>query len=528
MTASAPAPILELRGIDKSFPGVQALRAAVLDVRAGEIHALVGENGAGKSTLIKVVTGAHQPDRGQVLFHGEPVRIRHPIDALKRGVAVIYQEFNLVPALTVRENLFLGRERMGVEQGDRRPGESCARSSGWSSSLWLSPRAERRKAAEILRRLGAEFDTETPVASLSIAQQQLVEIARALLADARLLIMDEPTAPLTPREVARLFEILHELRAQDHGLLFISHRLDEVLAIADRISVLRDGVTLGTWPAADLTREGLIERMVGRPLDQEFPKKRFDPGPVALSIDDLAGGRVRGVSLEVRQGEVVGLAGLVGAGRTDLVRMIFGADPRSRGDVRLDGRSVRICSPRDAIHHGICLLTEDRKREGLILGLSARENFGLPNLASWTRRGWIRTRMETSALLRYVERLGIRLAGPEQEAGHLSGGNQQKLLIARWLERDARVIILDEPTRGIDVGAKYEMYLLINELAARGKAIIMISSELPEILGMSDRILVMHDGLVMGEITEAASATQEQVLALAIGPRAEELAEEAR
>ena len=489
-------PILELRGIDKSFPGVQALRAATLEVRAGEIHALVGENGAGKSTLIKVAMGALEPDRGEIRLFGERVRIRHPSDALSRGVAAIYQEFNLAPALSVRENLFLGRP-------DTRHG-------------WIDVRAERARAHAILERLGADFGAEALVASLSVAQQQLVEIARALLAEARLLIMDEPTAPLTPREVERLFVILADLRGAGHGVLFISHRLDEVRRIADRVSVMRDGVTLGTWPTGELTRESLIEKMVGRPLDQEFPRRDAAPGPVLLAAEDLRGGRVRGVSFEVRRGEVLGLAGLVGAGRTDLVRLIFGADPRAGGTLRLNGRPVAISSPRDAVRHGICLLTEDRKGQGLVLGLSARENFALPNLAHWTRWGWVHQRAEALAFLRYVERLAIRLAGPEQAAQHLSGGNQQKLLIARWLESDSQVIIFDEPTRGIDVGAKVEMYHLINELAARGKAIIMISSELPEILGMSDRILVMRAGRITGEIADVPAASQEQVLALAV------------
>jgi len=489
-------PLLELRAIDKSFPGVQALRAATIEVRSGEIHALVGENGAGKSTLIKVAMGAHAPDAGEILLRGEPTRVRHPRDALRHGIAAIYQEFNLVPALSVRENLFLGRE------------------GGWFRVL--RAREEDRRAKEILARLGADFAVDTPVSALSIAQQQLVEIARALLADAQLLIMDEPTAPLTPREVERLFAILDDLRRAGRGILFISHRLEEVLRIADRITVMRDGITLGTWPRAEHTRESLIEKMVGRPLAQEFPPRKRTPGPPLLAIENLHGGRVRGVSLEVRRGEVLGIAGLVGAGRTDLARMIFGADPKSGGIVRLEGSALDIASPRAAVRHGIGLLTEDRKRQGLVLGLSARENFALPNLSHWTRWSWVRESEERLAFARYVDRLAIRLASSEQAAQHLSGGNQQKLLIARWLENDARVLLFDEPTRGIDVGAKVEMYRLIDELAARGKAIMMISSELPEILGMSDRIVVMRDGRVTGTIDDVAAATQEQVLALAV------------
>jgi ribose transport system ATP-binding protein len=299
-------------------------------------------------------------------------------------------------------------------------------------------------------------------------------------------------------------------------VLFISHRLDEVFRIADRVTVMRDGSTLGTWPVGELTREALIEKMVGRPLGAEFPKARVAPGATRLGVRDLRGGRVRGVSFDARAGEVLGIAGLVGSGRTDLVRLIFGADRVEGGTILLDGEPVAIRSPRDAIRLGICLLTEDRANQGLILGLSARENFALPNLAHWSRAGWISTRSERAAFLRHVRSLNIRVAGPEQPARHLSGGNQQKLLVARWLESDSRIVVFDEPTRGIDVGGKYEMYLLINDLVARGKAVVMISSELPEVLGMSDRVLVMHDGRVTGEIASVAGATQEQVLELAV------------
>jgi ABC-type sugar transport system ATPase subunit len=494
--ASDVTPILRLAGIVKTFPGVVAIRAAALDVRPGEIHALVGENGAGKSTLVKIVTGAHRPDAGTLELAGVGVRIADPQAALRLGIAAIYQEFNLVPALTVRENLFLGRER--ARHGFSRVAD------------------ERRAAREIFRRLDAEIDPEARTGDLTVAQRQLVETAKALLANARLLIMDEPTAALTPREVERLFAILAQLRRDGRGILFISHRLDEVLRIADRVTVMRDGETLMTRPARELTREELIEAMVGRSLDQEFPKAAAAPGETLLEVRELRGGRVRGVSFTVQRGEVLGIAGLVGAGRTELARLIFGADRATGGEILLDGRAVAIRSPRDAIRRGICLLTEDRKTQGLILGLSARDNFALPNLGRWSRRGWIRERDETRAFARHVESLRIRVASPEQPAGHLSGGNQQKLLIARWLEQDARVVIFDEPTRGIDVGSKHEMYLLMNDLAARGKAVIMISSELPEILGMSDRVLVMRGGRVTGGIRDMAAATQAGILELAV------------
>jgi ABC-type sugar transport system ATPase subunit len=497
MTATNDPPVLlRLTGIEKSFPGVKAIRSADIDVRAGEIHALVGENGAGKSTLIKVITGAHQPDAGQIELAGQAARITRPSDALAAGVAAIYQEFNLVPALTVRENIFLGREPV--------------------HRSFCQPRAERAETLAVLERLEADIDPESPARDLHVAHQQLVEIARALLADARLLIMDEPTAALTPREVERLFAVLADLREQGRGVLFISHRLDEVLRIADRVTVMRDGETLGTWARADLTRERLIELMVGRPLDQEFPRRRVKLGDDLLVVEDLHGEGVHGVSFTVRRGEVLGIAGLVGAGRTELARLIFGADRRTSGRIFLAGWPLKLRSPREAIRSGIALLTEDRKGQGLVLGLGARDNFALPNLDHWSRGGWINQRREDRAFTRFVEALNIRVAGPHQPAGHLSGGNQQKLLVARWLERDARLLIFDEPTRGIDVGAKYEMYLLMGELAARGKAIMMISSELPEILGLSDRILVMHGGRITGEIRHVASATQEQVLEMAV------------
>jgi ribose transport system ATP-binding protein len=495
--ASGGAPLLRLSGIQKGFPGVLAVSEASLDVRAGEVHAVVGENGAGKSTLIRVVTGAHQADGGTVELDGVPVRWSSPLAAAAAGIAAIYQELDLVPTLSVRANLFLARE-------DARLG-------------FIVAAEERRLAREALARLGVEIDPGVRVGDLEVAQQQLVAVARALLADARLLVMDEPTATLASGDVDRLFGVIRALRGRGIGILFVSHRLDEVMAIADRVTVMRDGCTLGTWLARELTRERLVELMVGRTLDQEFPKARVTPGPEVLSVRDLSGGRVRRASFSVRAGEVLGIAGLVGAGRTDLARLVFGADPVREGEILLGGRRTAIRTPRDAIANGICLLTEDRKAQGLVLGLSARDNFALPNLDRWSPWGWIRKAKELSEFERFVASLRIRLAGPGQRARDLSGGNQQKLLLARWLERDSRVLIFDEPTRGIDVGAKHEIYLLINELAARGMAIVMFSSDLPEGLGMSDRILVMHRGRVVGELPDASTATQEQVLRMAVG-----------
>ncbi len=494
--AAVQALLLRLEGIRKAFPGVLAVAGAGLEVRAGEVHALVGENGAGKSTLIRVVTGAHAADGGTMELEGRPARWSSPQEAAAAGIAAIYQELDLVPALPVRANLFLGREeaRLG----------------------FVAAAAERRRARETLERLGAGIDPELPAGNLEVARRQLVAIARALLSDARLLVMDEPTAALAAGEVARLFQVIGDLRRRGIGVLFVSHRLDEVISLADRVTVMRDGATLGTWPVEEISRERLVELMVGRPLDQEFPKVRAAAGEEVLSVRGLTGGRARDVTFSVRAGEVLGIAGLVGSGRTDLARMISGADPKERGTVLLDGRLATIRSPRDAIRLGICLLTEDRKGQGLVPGLPALHNFALPNLDRWSAGGFLRKARELAAFRRLAGSLRIRLADPSQPAGDLSGGNQQKLLIARWLERDARVLIFDEPTRGIDVGARHEIYRLLNDLAARGKAILMISSDLPEVLGMSDRILVMSRGRIAGEIAEPAGATQEQVLRLAV------------
>jgi ribose transport system ATP-binding protein len=489
-------PLLQMTNIRKAFPGVVAVSNGSFDLWAGEVHALVGENGAGKSTLIKILTGVHPADGGDITIDGKPVSFRSPSDAHQAGIAAIYQEFTLVPALTIQANLFLGRER--TRRG------------------LIDAAYEEKAARAVLDKMGVTIDPHVCVADLTVAKQQLVEIARAFLAEARILVMDEPTAALMPREVEILFAILRDLAARGMGIIFISHRLDEIFAVADRVTIMRDGVTVVTRRTADMTRRDLIEHMVGRTLEDEFPKVRAEIGAPLLEVRHLSGGRIADVSFTVRRGEVLGLAGLMGAGRTETARLIFGADRKTGGDILLDGQPIRIDSPRDAIAHGICLLTEDRKAEGLILKASARENFALPNLKAWSRAGIIPLSHERGRFLDRVRQLNIRLSGVDQRAEDLSGGNQQKLLVARWLETNSRVIIFDEPTRGIDVGAKYEMYLLINALAAQGKAIVMISSELPEVLGISDRIVVMREGSVSGEIDDVTHAKQEDVMALAV------------
>ncbi len=496
MTSSL-APLLSMRGIVKSFPGVQALRGVDLVLNPGEVLALLGENGAGKSTLMKVLGGAQEADQGTIAVAGRERQFRSPHDSRRAGVAVIYQEFNLVPGLTACENILLGQES--------------------TRAGFVIKKHERQRSAELLKRLGVELDLDTPCRRLTTAQQQLVEITKALASDARILVMDEPSAALTSHEVEHLFQIIRDLKSQGIGVIYISHRLDEVFAIADRVTVLRDGRNVGERLINQITRNEMIQLMVGRELKDEFPPRSASVGAPRLVVQGLCRGRaVRDVSFSVRRGEILALTGLVGAGRTETARLLFGADRRDAGEIRLDGRLLPLTSPQDAIASGIALLTEDRKLQGLVLGHSVRENFGLPNLPRFSLRGFVQGALERAEFTRYVEKLRIKVKDQEQPAGNLSGGNQQKVVLAKWLARDCEVLLFDEPTRGIDVGAKYEIYQLMNELAAAGRSILMISSELPEVLGMADRILVMHEGRVTGEIEDARAATQEQIMRLAV------------
>ncbi|MEL0119927.1 MAG: sugar ABC transporter ATP-binding protein [Opitutae bacterium] len=497
MSAAEVSPLLLMRGIHKRFPGVHALKGVDLELRSGECLALLGENGAGKSTLIKMLGGAHQPDEGEIRLHGKSIQIQGPQDALAAGVAVIYQEFNLVPWLSARENIFLGQE---------------------PSLIGILPaKKERSRARELFSQLGVDIDPETLCRDLTVAQQQIVEIAKALATNARILVMDEPSAALSQNEIEGLFTVIRGLKEKGIGIIYISHRLDEIDTICDRATVLRDGEYIGTSKVGELSREELIQQMVGRSIEQEFPKERAEIGSTLLLAKNLyRGKKVRDVSIEIKSGEILGLTGLVGSGRTETARILFGADMAESGSVYLDGQPIDLHTPRDAISAGICLLTEDRKSQGLILPQSIRENFGLPNLARYSSRGWINQETERNAFNRHAGKLLIKMTGPEQPASNLSGGNQQKVVLAKWLERDARVLLFDEPTRGIDVGAKYEIYQLLNRLAAQGKGILMISSELPEVLGMSDRVIVMHEGRIKGEITDVGNATQEDILRLAV------------
>jgi ribose transport system ATP-binding protein len=495
------APLLDMRGITKAFLGTVVLDRVDLDCRTGEVHAVVGENGAGKSTLMKVLAGVHQPDRGEIVIDGEPRTFHHPVQAQAAGVATIYQEFNLLPERTVAENVWVGREpgRFGVVDRGRMEADT------------------QRLLDEIGER---SFAPRTRVGALSVAQQQVVEVVKARSLDARILVMDEPTAALADDEVEALLGLVRRLR--DHGLaiLYISHRLREVFAVADRITVLKDGRRVDTSAAADTTAGRLVTTMVGRELDAYFPDRAEpdDLGEVRLAVHGGGNAYLAGIDLEVRAGEIVGIAGLQGAGRTELARAVFGADPFTEGTVEVDGTPRRLRSPRSGIAAGLGFLTEDRKAEGLALGQSVRDNT-LLGLRSHARKGAGTRRGGVTELARATE---LRARSLDQEVRFLSGGNQQKVVLAKWLALEPGVLLFDEPTRGIDVGAKAAVHDLMRELARQGRAIVMISSELPELIGMSDRIVVLHEGRIACELP--AGATEQQVIALAAGHHVDEAA----
>ncbi len=493
--------VLELRDVVKRFPGVLALDHAQLQVRRGEVHCLLGENGAGKSTLMKILAGAQPMDEGEMLLDGQPIIVRTPHHAQQLGISMIYQEFNLSPFLSVAENIYLGREpRIG-----RTP------MIDWNRMY--------RGAQEVLERIRVQLDVRAPINELSVAQQQMVEIAKAISVEAKIIIMDEPSATLTGHELRALFELIRQLRAQGIAMVYISHRLEEIFEIGDRVTVMRDGKYIGANTVKELTRETLIRMMVGRDLTEEFPKEHFERGRERLRVEGLSRtGAFQDIGFSLHEGEIVGLTGLVGAGRTEVARAIFGADAISGGSIMLDGESIHVRSPRDAIAHGIGLLTEDRKGQGLVLGMTVSENTTLANLKALTKTGFIRFAQERTAAGKYVDGLRIKTPSIDQHVQNLSGGNQQKVVLAKWLFTQSRVLIFDEPTRGVDVGAKVEIYKLMNELVREGVAILMISSELPEVLGMCDRILVMHEGRLSGELTRE-EATQETIMELATGPR---------
>jgi rhamnose transport system ATP-binding protein len=496
--------VLRATDVTKAYAGVQALKRASLELRAGEVHALVGENGAGKSTLIKILTGAVQPDSGEISLDGRSLERLTPASAKSLGIAAIYQQPALFGELTVAENIALGIERTGR----------------WGRVDW---RARHRRAEELLGRVGARIDPEIDAGELSMPQQQLVEIARALGADARVLILDEPTASLSKEDTDNLFRVVRELREQGVGMIYISHRLEELPVIADRVTVLRDGNTIATRDMTDVNREQLIGMMVGRELASVFPKRTVPLGDTVLELRGVGcrASGVSGIDLTVRAGEIVGLSGLVGAGRSELARTIFGLTPADRGEILVRGKPVRIGSPADAIAHGIAYVPEDRRRHGVVLEMPVSENVTLAALGNLTRFGALDFRRERELAADYTRRLGVKTASIRSLVSTLSGGNQQKVALSRWLLTKPTLLVLDEPTQGIDVGAKSEIHELMTELAEQGVAILMISSELPEILGMSDRIAVMH-GRTIVSVLDRAEATPERVLARALGERTSE------
>jgi ribose transport system ATP-binding protein len=489
--------LIQMRGIDKSFPGVRALRSLDFNLRAGEVHALMGENGAGKSTLMKILSGVYQPDAGVIEVDGAPQRISGPRAAQALGISIIHQELMLMRDLTVAQNIFIGRERRNR--------------FGVLDEAWLNS-----AASDIFAQMNVSIDPRARVMDLSVAQAQMVEIAKALSYKSRALIMDEPTAALNAREVAELFTIIARLKAEGVGIVYISHRMDEIKQISDRVTVMRDGAFVGTVPAADTPIGTIIAMMVGREIGDARPiVPDLSGAPMALQVRGLSRGRaVRDVSFDLAKGEILGFAGLMGAGRTELARLIFGADMPDAGSISVGGQPVRIASPKDAVDLGIGYLSEDRKHLGLALGMDVRANIGLASMARFQDGlGRIDEDSLSRAAQDYIAQLGIRTPSDAQEVRLLSGGNQQKVVIAKWLLRNCDILIFDEPTRGIDVGAKAEIYTLIQGLAAEGRAIIVISSELPEVLRLSHRIAVMCEGRLTGILP--AEAAQEQIMALA-------------
>ena len=485
-----------MSGICKRFPGVQALEDADLEVLPGEVHVLLGENGAGKSTLMKILCGQYSMDAGTVTLAGTTIRPASPIEAERHGLAMIHQELNLVPGLNVSENIYLGHEP--------------------SRGGLIGTETMRRGSRDLLSRLGSGVDPDTPVSELSVAEQQLVEIARALRQEARLLVMDEPSAALSDAEIETLFEVIRSLCGDGVPVIYISHRMKEIFQIGDRITVMRDGCTVGTREV-DTTDVGeLVRLMVGRTIAEQIPKRDVPIGEVVLEVDGLArAGALSPIALSVRSGEILGVAGLMGSGRTELARAIFGADPIDRGSVTVAGTTLSRPTPPASIDAGVGFLTEDRKQQGLMLQRSVTENITLTSLDETSRVGVLDLGAERKLARKMVEKLRIRAASLDSEVVNLSGGNQQKVILARWLAAKCRVLLFDEPTRGIDVGAKAEIYELIGELVERGVAVVLISSEMPELLGLSDRIAVMHEGALQG-VLPRTEATQERIMELAL------------
>ncbi|MCA5920922.1 ribose ABC transporter ATP-binding protein RbsA [Pectobacterium brasiliense] len=491
-------PLLQLQGITKSFPGVKALSGAALNVYPGKVMALVGENGAGKSTMMKVLTGIYRKDAGSIHFLGKEVDFSGPKASQEAGIGIIHQELNLIPQLTIAENIFLGREF----------------TNRFGRIDWNKMYAE---ADKLLKRLNLRYDSRRMVGDLSIGDQQMVEIAKVLSFESKVIIMDEPTDALTDTETASLFSVIKELQSQGCGIVYISHRLKEIFEICDDITVFRDGQFIGERPVSDLEEDTLIEMMVGRKLEDQYPRSNKVPGEVRLKVQNLSGPGVDSVSFTVRKGEILGVAGLMGAGRTELMKILYGALPRTGGNVTLDGRDVVTRKPQDGLANGIVYISEDRKRDGLVLGMSVKENMSLTALRYFSHAGGrLKHAEEQLTVADFIRLFNVKTPSMEQPIGLLSGGNQQKVAIARGLMTRPNVLILDEPTRGVDVGAKKEIYQLINQFKEEGLSIILVSSEMPEVLGMSDRIIVMHEGRLSGDFP-IEQATQEVLMAAAVG-----------
>jgi ribose transport system ATP-binding protein len=491
--------LLKMESIRKTFPGVIALDKVNMDLYKGEVHAICGENGAGKSTLMKILSGIYQPDSGALYLKGQKTSIHGTQSAQQLGICIIHQELNLAPHLTVAQNMFLGREPMIYGK-------------------ILDEKKLNQMAAEILQSLHLDIKPTTLVKDLSVSKQQMVEICKALSVKSQILIMDEPTSALSEAEIDELFRIIHKLKSEGVGIFYISHRLEELKHIVDRISVLRDGCYIGTWEYGQLSMDEIIAKMVGRTLSDKFPRRETKIGEIVFEVRNMSRkGVIKNISFQLRKGEVLGIAGLMGAGRTELARAIFGADSKDEGQVFLEGKEIFISSPLEAIKAGVAYLSEDRKRDGLALKLAVDQNITLANIFSVSNLwGVISKRKEKLSADKYVKDLRIKTPSLDQHVINLSGGNQQKIVIAKWLCRNSRVVLFDEPTRGIDVGAKYEVYELINQLVKQGVGVIIISSELPEIIGMCDRIIVLHEGKLTGQLTKA-EMTQERILNLATG-----------
>ncbi|MFR0654949.1 ribose ABC transporter ATP-binding protein RbsA [Pantoea sp. SIMBA_079] len=491
-------PLLQLKGIEKSFPGVKALNGASLAVYPGRVMALVGENGAGKSTMMKVLTGIYTMDAGSLQWLGEPVAFSGPKASQEAGIGIIHQELNLIPQLSVAENIFLGREFI----------------NRFGRIDW---KKMHREAEALLKRLNLRFSSYKLVGDLSIGDQQMVEIAKVLSFESRVIIMDEPTDALTDTETLSLFHVINELKAQGCGIVYISHRMKEIFEICDDVTVFRDGQFIAERAVSDLSEEQLIEMMVGRKLEDQYPHLDHSPGEIRLQVEKLCGSGVEDVSFTLRKGEILGISGLMGAGRTELMKVLYGALPRRSGSVTLNGRTVNVRSPQEGLASGIVYISEDRKRDGLVLGMSVKENMSLTALRYFSHAGGnLKHAEEQLAVGDFIRLFNVKTPSMMQPIGLLSGGNQQKVAIARGLMTRPDVLILDEPTRGVDVGAKKEIYQLINQFKAEGLSIILVSSEMPEVLGMSDRILVMHEGRISGEFSRE-QATQESLMAAAVG-----------